>query len=57
MSTGAAVVVAGEVAKVLLQLYFQQLQMAGLSAEEAEKLYLKTRLEFLENNPAKIPNV
>ena len=57
MSTTGAVIVAGEVAKVLLQLYFQQLQLAGLSAEESEKLYLTTRLEFLSKDPAKIPIV
>jgi hypothetical protein len=57
MSNGTAVVVAGEVAKLLLQLYFQQVQQAGLSAEDSEKLYLTTRLEFLSKDPAKIPDV
>ena len=57
MSVQVGVVIAGEVAKVLLQLYFQQLQMAGLTAEESEKLYLTTRLAFLSNDPAKIPTV
>jgi hypothetical protein len=57
MATTIAATIAGEVAKQLLMLYFQNLQMAGLSAEEAEKLYLSTRLKFLENNPSKIPTV
>jgi hypothetical protein len=57
MSVQVGVVVAGEVAKILLQMYFQQIQMAGLSAEESEKLYLTTRLSFLSNDPAKIPTV
>lgn len=51
------VVVAGEVAKILLQMYFQQMQMAGLTAEQSEKLYLETRLAFLSNDPSKIPTV
>lgn len=57
MAAQVGVVIAGEVAKVLLQMYFQQLAMAGLSAEEAEKLYLTTRLAFLNSDPNKIPNV
>jgi len=57
MSATAGMVIAGEVAKLLLQMYFQQLQMAGLSAEESEKLYLTTRLAFLSNDPSKIPTV
>jgi hypothetical protein len=57
MAAQIGVVLAGEVAKVLLQMYFQQLQMAGLSAEESEKLYLTTRLAFLSNDPSKIPTV
>jgi hypothetical protein len=57
MSVQVGVVIAGEVAKVLLQMYFQQLAMAGLSAEEAEKLYLTTRLAFLNSDPSKIPEV
>ena len=51
------IVVAGEVAKLLLQMYFTQLQMAGMTAEQSEKLYLETRLEFLKKNPANIPDV
>jgi len=51
------VVVAGEVAKILLQMYFQQMQMAGLTAEQSERLYLETRLAFLSKDPSKIPTV
>lgn len=57
MATTAAVAITVEVAKVLLGLYFQQLAMAGLSPEEVEKLYLTTRLAFLNSDPSKIPNV
>lgn len=57
MATTAVVVIAGEVAKVLLGLYFQYMKQAGLTAEESEKLYLETRLAFLNNDPSKIPNV
>jgi len=57
MSVQVGVVIAGEVAKVLLQMYFQQLAMAGLTAEESEKLYLATRLALLNSDPSKIPEV
>jgi hypothetical protein len=57
MATTAAVVIAGEVAKVLLNLYFQYVKQSGLNAEEAEKLYLQTRLDFIKNDPALIPTV
>ena len=60
MTTPAVVggiVVAGEVAKILLQMYFQQMQLAGLTSEQSEKLYLETRLAFLSNDPSKIPTV
>ena len=57
MAGTAVAAIAGEVAKVLLGMYFQQLRTAGLSAEESEKLYLTTRLTFLSNDPSKIPTV
>jgi hypothetical protein len=57
MATTAAVVISAEVAKALLGLYFQYMNQAGLTAEEGEKLYLETRLAFLNRDPSKIPDL
>ena len=55
MSNGA--IVAGEVAKVLLMMYFQQMREAGLTPEQSELLYIKERQKFLESDPKIIPEV
>lgn len=38
-------------------LAFEEARRRGLTREQAEELYLKTRLEFLMNDPANIPQV
>jgi len=54
---GAEVAAVAEVVKLLIMLAFQQAQLAGLSAEEFEKVYLRERLKFLESDPKKIPEL
>lgn len=49
--------VGAEVVKALLMLAFEEARRRGLTAEQAEKLYLEERLKFLENDPAKIPDL
>lgn len=56
-AAGPIVVLAGEVGKVLLGLYFEYMRQQGVSDAESERLYLETRLAFLNNDPSKIPTV
>lgn len=53
----ATAVVGAEVVKALLMLAFEEMKRRNLTTEQAEKLYLETRLAFLANDPAKIPEV
>jgi hypothetical protein len=51
------VVVGAEIVKALLMLAFEEARRRNLTAEAAEQLYLETRLAFLRNDPANIPEV
>jgi hypothetical protein len=42
---------------MLLMLAFQASRNANLTPEQFEKMYLESRLAFLSNDPAKIPEV
>jgi hypothetical protein len=56
MSVGPAIVIAGEVGKVLLGLYFEYMKQQGLSNDEIERLYLETKLAFLSKDTSTIPD-
>ena len=56
MSTSAGVALAGELAKLLLVMYFEQARLAGMTQEQIDTLYLKRRDEFRLKDPAKIPD-
>jgi hypothetical protein len=53
----ATAVVTAEVVKALIMLALEEARRQGMSAEQIEKLYLETRLEFIKNDPATIPEV
>jgi len=57
MAAVPAIVLAGEVGKVLLGLYFEYMKQKGLSDADIERLYLETRLAFLNRDPSRIPTV
>ena len=57
MANGAAIALWAEVAKLLIMMAFQQMQRAGMTPAEIEKLYLQERLKFLASDPSKIPDV
>jgi hypothetical protein len=46
-----------EVAKVLLTGYFTYMRDKGLNEQEIEELYQKTKLEFLQNDPANLEDI
>ncbi len=56
MSAQAGIVLAGELAKLLLVMYFEQARLAGMTQEQIDTLYLKRRDEFRLKDPAKIPD-
>lgn len=49
--------IGAEVVKALLMLAFEEARRRGLTEAESEKLYIETRLQFLENDPKLIPEV
>jgi len=56
MSASTGVVLAGELAKLLLVMYFEQARLAGMTQEQVDTLYMKRRDEFRLKDPAKIPD-
>jgi phosphoribosyl-AMP cyclohydrolase len=52
-----AVLVASELAKDLLTLAFTKMAQAGMSEAEQQEFYNRTKAEFLEKNPADLPEV
>jgi hypothetical protein len=57
MSTTAAIVIAGEVGKALLGIYFEYMKQQGMTAEQVEQLYQDTKAAFNARDPNTIPNV
>jgi len=56
MGTSAGVALAGELAKLLLVMYFEQARLAGMTQEQVDTLYMKRRDEFRLKDPANIPD-
>lgn len=57
-AAAAAATVAGiEIGKAVLIVLIQELMKRGMTASEIDSFYLKTKAEFLDNNPDKIPEV
>jgi len=56
MSASTGVVLAGELAKLLLVMYFEQARLAGVTQEQVDTLYMQRRDEFRVTDPAKIPD-
>jgi hypothetical protein len=46
-----------EAAKMILQLYFNYMRLAGKTEEEAQQIYLQEREAFNKNHPSKLPDV
>jgi hypothetical protein len=56
MSSSALAVGAGiEIAKLLVQAYMMQVQLAGLNPEQTETLYQAEKARFLSRDPSQLP--
>jgi hypothetical protein len=56
-SKAVVAVATAEILKGVIMFAFEEARRRGLSDAEMEKLYIETRLAFLSNDPAKIPEV
>jgi hypothetical protein len=54
MDTGLLII---EAARLALQSYFMQMQLAGKTEEEIEQIYNEEKIKFLANRPEDLPEV